>query len=257
MAYEARINAVVSDIVDGVRAALFKHDVTFDEYRVALAFLLDAFEKNDVPLLMDVLFNTTIVKIEGKLMGGSKPSLEGPYYLENAAVVTDRLPMRDEDQHHTAMQLRGRVTGMDGRPLARATIDVWHSTPEGRYSGIHDGIPPHYYRGKIVTDADGRYNVRSIMPIPYQIPNEGPTGALLTAMGRHSWRPAHVHYKISAPGMHTHISQAYFEGGAYVEDDCCEDVCEEHVVAEKVEDGVRIVEVDFVIPKATEKAQAA
>src|SRR3546814_18228742 len=103
------------------------------------------------------------------------------------------------------MQLRGRVTGMDGRPLARATIDVWHSTPEGRYSGIHDGIPPHYYRGKIVTDADGRYNVRSIMPIPYQIPNEGPTGALLTAMGRHSWRPAHVHYKISAPGMHTHI----------------------------------------------------
>src|SRR3546814_2055462 len=92
---------------------------------------------------------------------------------------------------------------MDGRPLARATIDVWHSTPEGRYSGIHDGIPPHYYRGKIVTDADGRYNVRSIMPIPYQIPNEGPTGALLTAMGRHSWRPAHVHYKISAPGMHT------------------------------------------------------
>src|SRR3546814_6961195 len=62
---------------------------------------------------------------------------------------------------------------MDGRPLARATIDVWHSTPEGRYSGIHDGIPPHYYRGKIVTDADGRYNVRSIMPIPYQIPNEG------------------------------------------------------------------------------------
>src|SRR3546814_9977844 len=75
-------------------------------------------------------------------------------------------------------------------------------------------------------------------------------------MGRHSWRPAHVHYKISAPGMHTHISQAYFEGGAYVEDDCCEDVCEEHVVAERVEDGVRIVEVDFVIPKATEKARS-
>src|SRR3546814_12888461 len=98
MADEARINAVVSDIVDGVRAALFKHDVTFEEYRVALAFLLDAFEKNDVPLLMDVFFNTTIVKIEGKLMGGSKPSLEGPYYLENAAVVTDRLPMRDEDK---------------------------------------------------------------------------------------------------------------------------------------------------------------
>src|SRR3546814_2049839 len=81
---------------------------------------------------MYVFFNKTSVKIEGKLMGGSKPSLEGPYYLENAAVVTDRLPMRDEDQHHTAMQLRGRVTGMDGRPLARATIDVWHSTPEGR-----------------------------------------------------------------------------------------------------------------------------
>src|SRR3546814_2455030 len=132
MADEARINAVVSDIVDGVRAALFKHDVTFEEYRVALAFLLDAFEKNDVPLLMDVFFNTTIVKIEGKLMGGSKPSLEGPYYLENATVVTNRLPMRAADQHHNAMQLRGGVTGMDSLPLARAPIDARPSTPVGR-----------------------------------------------------------------------------------------------------------------------------
>src|SRR3546814_5750629 len=104
MADEARINAVVSDIVDGVRAALFKHDVTFDEYRVALAFLLDAFEKNDVPLLMDVFFNTTIVKIEGKLMGGSKPSLEGPYYLENAAVVTR------SEEHTSELQSLMRIS---------------------------------------------------------------------------------------------------------------------------------------------------
>src|SRR3546814_12670885 len=117
-------------------------------------------------------------------MAGSKPALGSPYYLENAAVVTDRLPIRDDDQHPTAMQLRGRVTGMDGRPLARATIAVWHSTPEGRYSGIHDGLPPHYYRGKILTDADGLYTVRSLMPFPYQVPIEGPPGALLPPLGR-------------------------------------------------------------------------
>src|SRR3546814_13985056 len=100
---------------------------------------------------------------------------------------------------------------MDGRPLARATIDVWYSTPEGRYSGIHDGIPPHYYRGKIITDADGSYNARSTMPIPYQIPNEGPTGALLAAIGRNHWRPAHDRDQYSATGAQRHLSQAYFQ----------------------------------------------
>jgi hypothetical protein len=114
--------------------------------------------------------------------------------------------------------------------------------PEARAPACHLAA-----RGRVRTDTEGRYNVRSIQPVPYQIPHHGPTGALLDAMGRHSWRPAHIHYKISHPGMHTHISQAYFEGGAYVGDDCCEDRCEGHVVAEVYDNGARVIEVDFCI----------
>ncbi|PTD16803.1 catechol 1,2-dioxygenase [Sphingomonas fennica] len=259
MADTARINAVVSDIVEGIRAAMFKHNVTYDEYQIAQSFLLDAFAKKDIPLLLTTFFNTTIVKIEGKMMGGSKPSLEGPYFIEDSPLIPQdgELAAREQDQGRMKALLRGRVTDLDGKPLAGATINIWHSTPDGRYSGFHDGIAPHYHRGRIITDADGRYSVRTIMPTPYQIPSDGPTGALLTAMGRHTWRPAHFHYKITALGMHTHISQAYFEGGDYVDDDCCEDVCAEHVVAEKTDDGVRIVEVDFVIPEAVTQALAA
>src|SRR3546814_6288558 len=71
----------------------------------------------------------------------------------------------------------------------------WHSTPDGLYSGIHDNIPVDYYRGKLVTDSQGNYRVRTTMPVPYQIPYEGPTGRLLGHLGSHTWRPAHVHFR--------------------------------------------------------------
>jgi catechol 1,2-dioxygenase/chlorocatechol 1,2-dioxygenase len=252
-----RLDTIVSDLVASVRRVMEAHDVTFEEYRAALDFFLKTAEAGEIPLLVDVFFNTTIAQVEGRMYEGSTPSIEGPYYLENIPEVTDRLATREQDCKHTPMIVRGRVTDESGRPLAGAAIDIWHSTPDGLYSGIHEGIPIECYRGRVRTDAEGRYDVRSIQPVPYQIPHHGPTGALLDAMGRHSWRPAHIHYKITHPGMHTHISQAYFEGGAYVGDDCCEDRCEGHVVAEAYENGARIVEMDFRIAPERVAATAA
>src|SRR3546814_18082698 len=77
----------------------------------------------------------------------------------------------------------------------------WHSTPDGLYSGIHDNSPVDYYRGKLVTDSQGNYRVRTTMPVPYQIPYEGPTGRLLGHLGSHTWRPAHVHFKVRKDGF--------------------------------------------------------
>src|SRR3546814_18794727 len=86
------------------------------------------------------------------------------------------------------------------------------STPTGKYSGFHDNIPVAYYRGKLTSDSEGAYRVATTAPVPYQIPNQGYTGALLEAMGRHSWRPAHVHFKLRKPGFQTVTTPVYFEG---------------------------------------------
>lgn len=256
MVDNGRLNTIITDLVAGTRSVIEKHNVTFDEYRAAIGFMLKTAAAGEIPLLMDVFLNTTISQVEGRLFGGSTPSIEGPYYLDNAVAVTDQLAIREQDRGQQPMLVRGQVTDEDGRPVGGAVIDIWHSTPDGLYSGIHDGIPIEYYRGRITAGPDGSYAVKSIQPVPYQIPHDGPTGALLGAMGRHSWRPAHIHYKITAPGMHTHISQAYFAGGEYVEDDCCEDVCDDHIVPDAFEDGVRIVQVDFKLAREVVRAAA-
>lgn len=252
-----RINAVVTDIVEGIRDALRKHDVTFDEYRAGVRLLMQVAESKETPLMIDVFMNSTIVEIENRGRKGSSAAIQGPYFREGAPHVSDRLAIRDQDKDHAPMLLRGRLTDIDGKPVAGAVIDIWHSTPEGRYSGVHDGIDIKYYRGKVTTDANGGYAVRSIVPVPYQIPNQGPTGALLEMMGTHSWRPAHVHYWIHADGYRPLISQAYFEGGDYVDDDCCNGVSNDHIVPEAYEDGVRIMDVNFRLEPAAVNAVAA
>ncbi len=63
-------------------------------------------------------------------------------------------------------------------------------------------------RGKFHTDAEGRYLVRTVLPVNYPIPSDGPVGAMLKATGRHPWRPAHIHFVVSAEGYEpvtTHI----------------------------------------------------
>ena len=254
-----RAKAITMDIVEAVRDVLRKHDVTFAEYRAAVGHLIKTQEAKEMPLLIDVFLNTTIVEIENRGRKGSQAAIQGPYFRPGAPAVTDALAIRDQDQDQPRMIIRGTVSDLNGKPVAGGVIDVWHSTPEGRYSGVHDNIPLEYYRGKITTDADGRYEVRSILPVPYQIPNQGPTGELLEKhMGGHSWRPAHIHYWIHADGYRDLISQAYFEGDKYIEDDCASGGGKTFMVPEVYEGDVRVMKVDFTLdPAASSAAQAA
>jgi chlorocatechol 1,2-dioxygenase len=244
-----RVDAVVSDIVDAVRSVLEKHEVTFDEYRKAFGHLIETQNAGEIPLLVDLFFNTTICKIENDRRRGSTSSLEGPYFLEGAPEVAGELKTFEDDDGKP-MLLCGKVTDVDGNPLPDTVIDVWHSTPDGRYGGCHAGVPMEYYRGKVRTKADGSYEVRSKLPVPYHIPDQGPVGALLAAMGRHSWRPAHVHYKIRKDGYETLTTQAYFEGGEWINDDCCEGVFSDLIQAAQFEDGARVMDVDFALDPA-------
>lgn len=253
-----RAHDVTQALIEAVRGVLREHRVTFDEYRAGSDFLQKAAEANEVMLMVDVFFNTTIVDVENESRKGSSASIQGPYYIEGAPIVTDALAILEEDKDAERMIMRGKVTDHNGAAVSNAVIDVWHSTGDGRYSGIHDNLPLKYYRGKIQTKADGSYEVESILPVPYQIPNSGPTGELLEKhMGLHSWRPAHIHYWVQADGHRDIISQAYFEGGDYVDGDCCEGVENDHVLPEITENGVRIMEFNFQLDQAISAAQAA
>ena len=107
-----------------------------------------------------------------------------------------------------------------------------------------------HYRAKLVTAEDGHYQVSTTKPVPYQIPGDGHTGRLLAAMGRHCWRPAHVHFKVRKEGLKDHITQVYFEGEDYVDSDCCDAVIPELVHPFTIENGVKVITKDFCLDPA-------
>lgn len=244
-----QLDSVVTDIVESVRGVMVKHGVSLDQYRQAVGYLGKLAEAKELPLLLDVFFNVGAVNSENAVARGTPQAIQGPYFREDAPIVTDALKTFDHDDQ-APLALRGQVTDLDGNPVADAAVDIWHSTPDGKYSGFHDNIPVEFYRGRVMTGADGAFRVISTAPVPYQIPNKGYTGALLEAMGRHSWRPAHVHFKVRKAGFRSVTTQVYFAGGDWVDSDCCSGVRPDLVRTPTQEGGIDTLVVDFALDRA-------
>ena len=111
------------------------------------------------------------------------------------------------------------VKDLEGKPVADAEVDVWHTSGEGIYENQDPGQADWNLRGKFTTDAEGKIWFRSIKPIGYPIPVNGPVGDLLRAQGRHNLRPAHIHFLIYKPGFKTQFSQVYSSDDPNLETD--------------------------------------
>jgi len=107
----------------------------------------------------------------------------------------------------------------EGRPVEGAEVDVWHSSPEGLYENQDPEQAEMNLRGRFVTDAQGRFDFRSVRPAGYPIPIDGPVGELIKATGRHNYRPAHLHFMIYKPGFKTLISQIYVPDDPHIDTD--------------------------------------
>ena len=128
-------------------------------------------------------------------------NIEGPYYRAGAP---ERASLLDPGMAGVPIDIEGRVTGLEcGSGLAGVELDVWHATHDGHYD--NDGtMPPgerFLLRGRLRTDADGRYRVSTIVPGRYL---NGP-----------QYRPAHVHVKVRARGFAALTTQLYFPDDPY------------------------------------------
>ena len=111
------------------------------------------------------------------------------------------------------------IKDLQGRPVAGAEVDIWHTSGEGIYENQDPAQADMNLRGKFTTDIDGHIAFRSIKPIGYPIPINGPVGELLRAQGRHNLRPAHIHFLIFKPGFKTQFSQVYSSDDPNLETD--------------------------------------
>jgi hydroxyquinol 1,2-dioxygenase len=151
--------------------------------------------------------------------GATETTVLGPFFVQAAP---DKQPGDDisSGMEGDAMIVTGSVSTVDGRPLAGAVVDVWHSDDDGYYDVQQlDKIGDLAMRGRFHADQNGNFHFWSIKPAPYPIPHDGPVGDMLETQGRHPWRPAHVHFMISAPGYEQLVTHVFVAGDKYLDSD--------------------------------------
>jgi len=212
---DARLQQVMEVITRKLHEAVKEIEPTEEEWFRAIMFLTDTGHKcnewrQEFILLSDVLGVSMLVDAinNRKPSGASESTVLGPFHVADAP----ELPMGSDiclDQKGERMLVHGRILDTDGRPIAGAKIDVWQANDEGFYDVQQKGLQPDFnLRGVFRTGADGRYHFRGVKPKFYPIPEDGPVGKLLAALGRHPYRPAHLHFIIEAEGharLVTHI----------------------------------------------------
>jgi hydroxyquinol 1,2-dioxygenase len=150
--------------------------------------------------------------------GATETTVLGPFYVSGAK----DMPMWADiagDAPGEPAYISGRVLEVGGKPIAGAVLDVWQTDGEGFYDVQRPGGNEHYARGKFTTGADGRYGFRTLKPVSYPVPTDGPVGKMLLGMGRHPYRPAHVHVIATAPGYDRVATHLFVEGDEYLDSD--------------------------------------
>ena len=223
---DARLKEVMSVIVRHLHAAVKEIEPTQEEWMAAIQFLTETGHKcgdwrQEFILLSDTLGVSMLVDAINtrRPTGASENTVLGPFHIEGAP----KLPMGANiclDGKGEPMLVHGRILDVDGSPLAGASIDVWQANDEGFYDVQQKGIQPDFnLRGTFTTDADGRYWFKAVKPRFYPIPDDGPVGQLLNKLGRHPYRPAHLHYIITKDGFDPVTTHIFDPDDPYIHSD--------------------------------------
>ena len=220
---DARFATVATSLIRHLHAFVRETELTEAEWLAGIKFLTATGHKCDERrqefiLLSDTLGVSMLVDAinHRKPSGASETTVLGPFYLPDAR----DMPMGSniaKEIAGTPTFFSGRVLDVGGAPIAGAVLDVWQVDGDGLYDVQRPGAS--YARGRFTTGADGRYAFRTVKPVSYSIPTDGPVGVMLRAMGRHPFRPAHVHLIVSAPGYGAVTTHLFVKGDPYLDTD--------------------------------------
>ena len=218
-----RLTEVVQDALNALHEVLERHRVTEAEWHAALAFLTEVGRADEFILLSDVTRTSVLIDAlshGGDESGAMASEVQGPMYTVEppfrSKIYEEYEGMSPDDD---VLFVRGSVTSTSGGPLAEAVIDVWQTGPSGGYDVWDERQPEGNFRGRIRPGADGSYEFQTMLPKPYTVPTNGPVGRYLKAVDQHPWRPAHIHFKVTAPGHRTLVTQVFFPDDPYLEND--------------------------------------
>lgn len=206
-------------------------------------------QRQEFILLSDVLGLSmlTVVMNNEKPAVCTQATVLGPFHVDDAPHYALGDDVANGAQGRPC-QVQGSVHGVQGEAVANARIEVWQSDEKGLYDVQYADMSQHQARGVLTADAQGRFHFKSILPMPYPIPHDGPVGRLLEATARHPWRPAHLHFKIEAPGYETLITHVFRKDDPYLASDAVFGVRESLVTDwQQLANGSYQLDFDFVL----------
>ncbi|WP_180900340.1 catechol 1,2-dioxygenase [Martelella soudanensis] len=224
-----RMKEIIHRLVSDLFKAIDDLNITPDEYWTGIAWLNDLGAAGQAGLIspglgLDHFIDERLDAID-EALGIDNPTprtIEGPLYVAGAPEATGFARLDDgTDTDGQTLIMHGVVYGAGKKPMPGAKVEVWHCDTRGFYSHFDPTgkQAPFNMRRTIIADENGRYKFQSILPSGYGVPPGSPTEKLLSALGRHGQRPAHIHFFISAPDHRKLTTQINIEGDPLINDD--------------------------------------
>jgi hydroxyquinol 1,2-dioxygenase len=271
---DPRLRQVMQSLIKHLHGFVRDVEPTGAEWHAAIDFLTRIGQTCDAKRQEFILFSDVtgismlVDAINHRLESGATPTtVEGPFHVQGAPELPNGGNMAAGCPGVPCF-ITGTVTGLDGKPVAGASLDMWSTDGEGLYEAQRDVTGP-YMRGVYHTKADGSYTVRTVAPIGYSIPMDGPIGALFRKTEISEMRPAHIHFCIEAPGYHRVVTHLFDRACQYIETDVVYGVKERLIVdfvenppgvapnGETVDTTFYTIKYDFVLQPVAEAAAAA
>ena len=223
---EGRTRDILLSLTRHLHGFIREIEPTEEEWLAAIRFLTETGRKCDdrrqeFILLSDTLGATMLIDAINNRTpaGATESSVLGPFYREGAPDCENGADLADAETGGERVLVAGRVTALDGAPIAGVVLDIWQTAPDALYAAQASNPSSFNLCGRLTTEPDGRYWFHTRKPVSYTVPGDGPVGAMLAAAGRHNWRPAHIHFKLSAAGYQTLVTQLFTDDDPYLDSD--------------------------------------
>jgi hydroxyquinol 1,2-dioxygenase len=222
---DPRLKTIMASLIRHLHDFVREVELTEAEWFQAIQFLTRVGQmcddrRQEFILLSDTLGVSMLVDaINHRAEGGATEStVLGPFYRPDARELPAGGSISLDGRGEPAV-VSGSVLSTDGTPIAGALLDVWEGNEDGLYEQQDPGQPDMNLRGRFRTDAEGRYAIVAMKPVSYPVPDDGPVGEMLRAIGRHPYRPAHIHFIVSADGHLPLTTHLFAKGDPYLDSD--------------------------------------
>lgn len=258
---DPRLREIMQAAVRHLHAFAKEVRLTNEEWWAGIQFLTATGQKCDdvrqeYILLSDTLGFSTLLDIINNAHPEdtvTESTILGPFYVPDSPWRENGESMVEFECGGEPSILRGRVLDPEGNPIAGAVLDVWQNAANMFYAVQQPDVQPATnLRGRYRTDGEGRFDVRGVRPTDYPIPADGPVGQLLGRTGRHEWRAAHVHVKVSADGFEPLTTHIFDRTSRYMDSDTVFGVKESLIgdFVPGIVDGFVVCDFDFVLARA-------